>query len=179
MVCGVVNPHFVIIWLVLWKLLITFLCRADHDVWMRKSRNSYGTECYDYMLLYANDFLAISEAPKEAVLHIDKFFKMKPNSIAPSDIYLGCKVKKIRLPNMVKAWTFSSSQYVQGAVSNVETFLQYLDGYIFSTNTNNPLSNNYRPVMDSSPELDGVDGDYYQSFIGILWWIVELSRIDI
>ena len=40
-------------------------------------------------------------------------------------------------------------------------------------------SMNYRPEMDSSPELDGADGAYYQSLIVILWWMVELGRIYI
>ena len=131
------------------------------------------------MLLYVEDCLAISETPNKAVLQLDKFFKMQPNSIAPPDIYLGGKVKKMRLLYMVEAWTFSLIQYVQEAVSNVDKFLQYLDGYMFYTNINPPLSNDYRPAMDSSPELYGADGAYYQSLLGILWWMVELGRIDI
>ena len=75
---------------------------------MRKARESYGIEYYEYMLLYVDDCLAISEAPKEAVLQTDKFFKIKPNYIAPPYIYLGDKVKKTRLPNMVNAWTLIS-----------------------------------------------------------------------
>ena len=37
----------------------------------------------------------------------------------------------------------------------------------------------YRPELDVSPELTPQDSAYYQSLIGILWWIVELGRIDI
>ena len=96
------------------------------------------------MLLYVDDCLAISETPKEAVLQLDKFFKMQSISIAPPNIYLGGKVKKMRLPNMVEAWTFSSIQYVQEAVSNVEKFLQYLDGSMLSMKINAPLSDGYR-----------------------------------
>ena len=33
---------------------------------------------------------------------------------------------------------------------------------------NTPLSNGHRPELDSYPELDGADGAYYQSLIGIL-----------
>ena len=68
-------------------------CRDDTDVWMCKARKSDGTEYYEYMLLYVDDCLAISEAPKEAVLQLDKLFKMQPNSIAPPDVYIGSKVK--------------------------------------------------------------------------------------
>ena len=41
--------------------------RADPDVWIHKARKSDGTNYYEYMLLYVDDFLAISETPKEAV----------------------------------------------------------------------------------------------------------------
>ena len=50
---------------------------------------------------------------------------------------------------------------------------------MLSTNINAPLSNDYRPELDISPEWDGDDGAYYQSLIGILRWMVELGRIDI
>ena len=76
-------------------------CRSDPDAWMRKAIKCNGTEYYEYMLLYVDDFLAISETPKEAVLQLDKFFKIQPSSIVPPNIYLVGKVKKMRLPNMV------------------------------------------------------------------------------
>ena len=37
----------------------------------------------------------------------------------------------------------------------------------------------YRPELDVSEELLPSDTSYYQSLIGILWWIVELGRVDI
>ena len=118
-------------------------CRADTDVWISKARKYDGTEYYEYMLLYVDDCLALSETPKESVFQLDKFFKMKPNSIAPPNIYLGVKLKKMRLPNMVEARTFSSIQYVKEAISNVEKFLQDLYGSMLSMNIDAPLSNEY------------------------------------
>ena len=38
--------------------------------------------------------------------------------------YLGGKVSKTKLPNEVTAWAFSSNQYVQATVKNVETYLE-------------------------------------------------------
>ena len=137
-------------------------CRPDPDFLMRKARKSNGTEYYEYILLYVDDCLAISENPKEAVLQLDKFFKMQPISIDPPNIYLGVKVNKMSLPNMVEVWTFSSIQYVQEAVSNVENFLQDLDGSMLSMKINAPLSNGYRPELDSFTVLDGADGACHQ-----------------
>ena len=68
---------------------------------MRIAIKSYGTEYYEYMLLYVDDCLAISETPKEVVLQLDKLFNMQPSLIASPNIYLGRKVRKMRLPKMV------------------------------------------------------------------------------
>ena len=38
---------------------------------------------------------------------------------------------------------------------------------------------NYRPELDTTPELDPAEAAHYQSLIGILRWIIELGRMDI
>ena len=42
-----------------------------------------------------------------------------------------------------------------------------------------PLLSNYKPELDLSKEQKGTDLAYYQSLIGVLWWVVELGRVDI
>jgi hypothetical protein len=42
-----------------------------------------------------------------------------------------------------------------------------------------PWSTNYRPEIDTTPELEPTEAAYYQSLIGVLRWIVELGRGDI
>ena len=95
-------------------------CLADPDLWMREAVHSDGTEYYEYILLYVDNALCVSEFPKEALLHIDKFFPMKKGSIGPPNIYLGGKVRKVQLPNGANAWSVSMSQYVETVISNVE-----------------------------------------------------------
>ena len=36
-------------------------CLADPDVWMRPAIKSDGTHCYEYVLLYTDDALTISQ----------------------------------------------------------------------------------------------------------------------
>ena len=43
-------------------------CEADHDVWMRKAMNKEGNYYYEYMLLYTDDSLCVSENAKEALM---------------------------------------------------------------------------------------------------------------
>ena len=68
----------------------------------------------------------------------------------------------MRLPNMVEAWNFSLRQQAQEAVSNIDKFIQDIDGSMLSMNINATLSNGYIPELDLSPELDVDDGDYYK-----------------
>ena len=76
MVCRVVDPQFRNHLASCMEDLNYLPCRADHDVWMRKSINYNDTQYYEYMLLYVDDFLDISETSKEAVSQLDKLFKI-------------------------------------------------------------------------------------------------------
>lgn len=55
---------------------------------------------------------------------LDTYFRMKPGSIGPPDMYLGAKIQKVQLENGVWTWSSSSSKYVQQAEGNFKTFLK-------------------------------------------------------
>ena len=105
-------------------------------------------------------------------------FTLKEKSIGPPTQYLGNKVSQVTLENGRKCWSFSSSQYIQNAVGNVESHLQSR-GEKLMARAKSPWSSNYRPEIDVSPELSPSDAAYFQSLSGVLWWIVELGRADI
>jgi hypothetical protein len=155
-------------------------CKADADVWMRPATRTDGTEYYEYVLLYVDDCLVVSENP-EAILRqeIGKYFKLKEPSIGPPDIYLGGKMRQVIMENGSKAWSFSSSQYVQEAVNNVHKYLTERDKKFPSKAPGGAIKNDYRPEVDQTDELSPTDAAYYQSLIGILRWIVEIGRVDI
>ena len=154
-------------------------CKADPDVWFRPGTKPDGTTYYQYILLYTDDILCIMENPKEFLLNeFGKRFKLKETSIAPPTQYLGNKVSQVTLENGTKCWSFSSSQYIQNAVKNVEKHLANKDEKLPSR-VKSPWSTGYRPETDISPELTASDAAYFQSLIGVLRWIVELNRIDI
>ena len=155
-------------------------CLADPDVWMRKVTREDGSKVWEYVLLYVDDCLVISDNAERVLRdEIGKFFELKPDSIGPPDIYLGGQMRlRDDLDNGVKAWAFGSAQYVKAAVKNVEEHLQK-KGKVLPARAKSPLSNGYRPEIDISAELSPVDASYYQSLIGILRWMVELGRVDI
>ena len=104
---------------------------------------------------------------------------MKKKSIGPPSQYLGNKVMKVELDNGVECWGFCSSQYVQNAIRNVEDYLERNGRPMLKRNCKFPWPCNYRPEVDTSPELPLDEVFYYQSLIGVLRWIVELGREDI
>ena len=72
-------------------------------------------------------------------------------------------------------WSFSSSQYVQAAVKNVEDHRARANlGPLLKVKS--PWPTNYRPESDITAELVPRKASYYQSLIGVLRWIVELGR---
>lgn len=157
-------------------------CPADPDVWMRPAMKSDGSTYYEYVLLYTDDCLVLSENAESILRNeVGRYFQLKEESIGPPKIYLGGRVRKVQLENGVEAWAFGSSQYVQAAVKNVETFLSQEENqrWRVPTKAQTPLSTTYHPELDVSPELDPNLSAYYQSLIGILRWIVELGRVDI
>jgi hypothetical protein len=79
-------------------------------------------------------------------------------------------VRKVQLGNGVKCWAFSSSQYIQAAVKNVEEYPSQRDdvNWKLPTKAETPLHTSYRPELDVSPELEPTDAAYYMSLIGML-----------
>ena len=154
-------------------------CPADPDVWMRPAVKANGEEYYEYVLLYTDDILCISEDADNVIKNqIGKYFDIKEGSVGPPKIYLGGNMRMVVLENGVKAWAFGSSQYVRAAVKNVEEYLQD-QGKRLPKRAETPIQTSYRPELDISEELKPKDAAYYQSLIGILRWIVELGRVDI
>jgi len=136
-------------------------------------------EYYEYVLIYVDKVLVILEKA-DAVIRkeIGKYWELKPKSIGPPLKYLGGKLQEVTLETGVKAWAFGSHQYVWAAVTNVCDHLTK-KGLKLPYKAPNPLSTDYRPEIDVTPELGEADASYYHTLIGVLRWIVELGRIDI
>ena len=109
---------------------------------------------------------------------IGKYFQLKEESIGEPKIYLGGHMRKVTLENGQDAWDFGFSQYCQAAVANVQTFLAE-SGAKLPSRAETPIQTSYRPELYILAELDPTKAAYFQSLIGILWWLVELGRIDI
>ena len=77
---------------------------------------------------------------------------MKPGSIGDPDIYLGAKLRSIRLNNGVKCWSMSSVKDVQEAVRNVEDYIEKnLNGRKLKRNPTHSWPSNYTTEDDENP----------------------------
>ena len=159
-------------------------CPADPDVWMRPNVKLDGTPYWEYVLIYVDDCLAISHDPKAIMDFLSSRYTLKAGSVKEPTEYLGAEIRKHHLMNPdgsqdPKArWSMSSDLYVKRALADVERELAEI-GQSLSNKVSTPLSNEYRPELDVTPELDARRANYYQGLIGVLRWIVELGRIDI
>ena len=151
---------------------------GDPDVWMRPMTRADGSKVYEYVLLYTDDCLVVSDNAEEILKkEIGRYFELKEASIGPPKLYLGGHLRQVQVDNGTQAWAFSSTQYVQAAVKNVEDYL-LKQGKSLKAKASNVLPKDYRPEIDVT-KLEAEEASYYQSLIGVLRWMVELGRVDI
>ncbi len=155
-------------------------CLADPDVWMREAVKATGEEYYEYIFIYVDNVLVISQNPSTIMHTISDNYRLKDGSIQKPTIYLGAQIKEFHHPDnpSQSMWSLSADQYIKDALNNLEYNLQQMDKRL-PMKVSTPLSSNYRPELDITPYLDDDFTRFYQQLIGILRWSVELGRIDI
>jgi uncharacterized Fe-S cluster-containing protein len=129
-------------------------CLAHPDVWMHPDRQPDGAACYEYILLYVDNALAIGVYGEKMLREeIGQYFELKEELNGPPTIYLGGKMRQVILDIGMKAWGISLSQYVQAAVNNFEKYLEE-QGSNLPKKADTPMRTSYCPMLDVSPELD-------------------------
>jgi len=154
-------------------------CRGDPDVWMRPARKANGERYYEYLLVYVDDILAISEDPKAILDVLDSHFLLKADSIGEPSTYLGATISKHMLDGDDRyTWAIGPVKYLKEALRVVKQRIEPL-GLKLKTKVTNQMPSNYRPELDSTEYLVDDAALLYMQFIGILRWLVELGRVDV
>jgi hypothetical protein len=151
--------------------------KADPDVWLRPAVKPDGFEFYEMVLCYVDDILSISHDPEATLRSLTNVFKLKDDKVEEPHMYLGAQLGKITIDGF-ECWTMSAEKYVLASVKNVEDVLARR-GLRLPTKCYTPLASDYRPELETSPELKSDGIQMYQEFIGVLRWAVELGRVDI
>ena len=152
--------------------------KGDFDIWMRPASKSTGEQYYEYAMLYVDDVMAASHKAMDLMKELGRGIKYKNNIIEPPTSYLGAQLKRKDLPNGQHCWSLSSDKYVNAAVQNVDETIKKR-GRKIPTKVRTPMTSDFVPELDSSPELNKEDTTLYQELIGILRWATELGRADI
>jgi hypothetical protein len=98
-------------------------CVADPDVWMRPNTKKNGEKYYEYVLIYVDDVLVVSEQPQLIMDYLAKCYTLNEGSVHEPDQYLGAQIQKHKLPNSEDPrkthWEISSNIYVKKAIAEV------------------------------------------------------------
>ena len=136
---------------------------ADPDIWLRPAVKADGEEYYEYLICYVDDVLGVSEHVKELMKEIQQDFKFKKNKIEPPSMYLGARLEE-KMLNSCHIWTMCRKDYIKLAVENIERRLQG-KGLKLPIKALTPMSNDYIPELENSPELKDTDITFYPEII--------------
>ena len=78
-----------------------------------------GFKYYAYILVYVDDILIIDKTPMKVMEMINEKFKVKPDSIAEPNSYLGAYLSKVQYQDGSNAWVMGLANYVDKVVNNV------------------------------------------------------------
>ena len=151
--------------------------RADPDVWCRPAIKEDGFECYEYVLCYVDDVLAISHKARDILKAIQTIFKLKDDMIEHPDMYLGATLS-IMEDDGIQGLCMSSDKYIKEALENVEQELARANQRLPSK-CRPPMTVGYHPEHDVSAELTSEGTQRYQELIGVLRLAAELGCVDI
>jgi Reverse transcriptase (RNA-dependent DNA polymerase) len=152
--------------------------KADPDVWFRGQVGPMG-KYYEYVLIYVDDILCISHAPKDVMDVLSQTYRLKEGSVGPPSRYLGANLEKVMLDNGDVCWSMSADSYIKSAIDNIEKQFEK-DGYKkFRYRLSRPYNQNYKPEVDATPLLKDSAITHYQGLIGVARWACEIGRLDI
>ncbi len=155
-----------------------FPCYADMDVWRRPAERKDKTPYYEYILVYVDDQLTISEDPKNITDALQAPpFNYELKGVGPPTRYLGVTIGDYML-GTYKTKYLSAEGYLEKAIPTIEERFGNLSELFRKSSCYVPAPPTYHPEVDTSCSLDEDSTCLYQSYVGILRWAVEIARID-
>jgi hypothetical protein len=96
---------------------------------MRPATKKDNHKYYEYIFVYDDDLLVLSEDPSHKMKGISEIYRMKDSSVTKPTVYLGAQIKEHRLPdNPAKiVWSMSAEKYIKEAIHTLELDLAKLD----------------------------------------------------
>jgi hypothetical protein len=153
-------------------------CKSDPDVWRRAATKSNGFKYYEYILVYVDDCLIVSDNPRHILDRLEKEHQYRLKDVGEPTRFLGAKIGPVTVEG-IDSWSISAQSYLEKALATIEETFGKLDTLFAKGRNDTPAPTDFHPEMDSTDFLDDDSTTLYQSYIGILRWAVELGRIDL
>ena len=146
-------------------------CKADSDVWMRKTTGIIeSTSMYEYICVYVDDLAMAMKDPAAFCEILKTKYNYKLKGDGPLKYHLGCDFD--REPD--GTFCYGPFKYVGKMLETYErVFGEKPTGY------SSPLEKGDHPELDLSPELDDNGRALYMSLVGQCQWLISLGRFDI
>ena len=91
---------------------------ADPDVWMRPAVKNNGFAYYEYIFVYVDDLLVISERPNLIIKGIGTCYRMKEGSVTKPAMYLGAQIKEYGVSDQApqSCWSMSAEKFLKETI---------------------------------------------------------------
>ena len=159
--------------------------KADVDVYRRESVKGDMTAYYEYLVVYVDDIICVSEDPSKWMKILGTRYRLRDVGVPIR--FLGSDIKRKQYIDengyQAYCWAFGSDTYVKDACNLAESQMKKHGITYPSTRrhgSSSPFSSQmYRPELDSTEFCNENLTTMYQNLVGVLRWIIELGRIDI
>jgi hypothetical protein len=152
-------------------------CKSDPDAWRRPATNVTGNKYYEYILVYVDELLIVSESPQDILDKLADEHKYRLKDVGSPKRFLRANIGKRTIEGQ-EYWYIAAEDSLNKALATVEERFGKLD-MIFKHTVETPAPTNFHPEMDDSDFLDDNGTTLYQSYIGIIHWAIELGRVDL
>jgi hypothetical protein len=157
------------------------MSKGDPDVYLHPAVKPNGAQYYEMLLVYVDDILHITHHKtldqNETMQEIGRIYQLKEGSMGEPSMYLGANVGCVLDGDGNKMWYLSATDYIDGALKTVTADVP--SDTKLKGKADRPLNISYHAKLDATLHLDPELIRRYQGYIGILWWIVELGRVNI
>ena len=143
-----------------------FPCKAEPDIWMRRSG-----EIYEYVAVYVDDLAFALRNPQEFVDILMSKYKFKLKGTGPIAFHLGMDIYR----DDDGILCIAPRKYIERMIATYERIFGEAPRQVVTS----PLEKGDHPELDTSDLLDDEGIRTYQSLVGALQWSVSIGRIDV
>jgi len=142
-----------------------FPSKAEKDIWMRDKGDHY-----EHVAVHVDDLMIASRIPKVIVKALIDEHNFNLKGTGPTEFHLGCDFYRDKQGVLC----YAPKKHIEKILDNCRRIYGKWPKVAHS-----PLINGDHPELDTSDLLNEDDQKIYQSLIGALLWVIQISRFDV